>query len=99
MCDEEAYHALNRRVDELEKKIAVIDSAQAAMRAEMKEGFTGLHEQLSNIYAEKAEWGKWLREKLPPALKWIGKWIVVLTVAAIGVNNLPTILSAFGFGK
>ena len=96
MCDESAFHKLVSRVDELEKKMAVMESTQTAMRQEMKDGFTSVKTQLEHIYAERAEWSKWMRENLPNAAKWVGKWIVILTGVAIGVSNLRDIVAVFG---
>ena len=92
MCDESAFHKLVSRVDELEKIMAVMESTQTAMRQEMKDGFTDLKTQIGNIYEERKEWSKWMRENLPKAAKWVGKWIVILTGVAIGVNNIPAII-------
>ena len=96
MCDESAFHKLVSRVDELEKKMAVMESTQTAMRQEMKDGFTDLKTQIGNIYEERKEWSKWMRENLPKAAKWVGKWIVILTGVAIGVSNLRDIVAVFG---
>ena len=96
MCDESAFHKLVSRVDELEKKMAVMESTQTAMRQEMKDGFTSVKTQLEHIYAERAEWSKWMRENLPNAAKWVGKWIIILTGVAIGVSNLRDIVAVFG---
>ena len=96
MCDESAFHKLVSRVDELEKKMAVMESTQTAMRQEMKDGFISVKTQLEHIYAERAEWSKWMRENLPTAAKWVGKWIVILTGIAIGVSNLRDIVAVFG---
>ena len=88
MCDESAFHKLVSRVDELEKKMAVMESTQT--------GFTSVKTQLEHIYAERAEWSKWMRENLPNAAKWVGKWIIILTGVAIGVSNLRDIVAVFG---
>ena len=96
MCDESAFHKLVSRVDELEKKMAVMESTQTAMRQEMKDGFADLKTQIGNIYEERKEWSKWMRENLPKAAKWVGKWIVILTGVAIGVSNLRDIVAVFG---
>ena len=96
MCDESAFHKLVSRVDELEMKMAVMESTQTAMRQEMKDGFTDLKTQIGNIYEERKEWSKWMRENLPKAAKWVGKWIVILTGVAIGVSNLRDIVAVFG---
>ena len=95
MCDESAFHKLVSRVDELEKKMAVMESTQTAMRQEMKDGFTSVKTQLEHIYAERAEWSKWMRENLPAVGKWIGKWTLILIGVAIGVNNIPVIVTSW----
>lgn len=96
MCDESSFHKLTSRVDELEKKMAVMESTQTAMRQEMKDGFASIRAQLEYIYAERTEWSKWMRANLPAVGKWLGKWSIILVAVAIGINNLREIMSAFG---
>ena len=94
MCDKAHFEALEGRVDDLEKQVAVLNSTHNQMREEMKQGFTDLKENLSVIYGERKAWGAWLRTNLPVVGKWIGKWVVIVTFAAIGVNNAPGLIKA-----
>lgn len=86
--------ALDRRVDTLETKVAVINSTQNQMREEMKQGFSDLKVDLGTIYEERRKWSAWLRAALPVVGKWIAKWATIIILAAIGVNNLPGLIKA-----
>lgn len=88
------FEALDKRVDALETQVAVINSTQNQMREEMHEGFTDLKTHLGEIYGERREWSTWLRMNLPVVGKWVAKWIIIITLAAIGVNNLPNLIKA-----
>jgi len=88
---------------ELKEKVTNIDTRLTKVETEMKDcrdenrrGFDDLKAQLGHIYAERAEWSKWMRENLPKAAKWIGKWTVILVGVAIGINNLREIVAVFG---
>lgn len=87
---------LAERVDKLEKQMVEVQAIQKQMRSELQQGFADLKTQIGNIYAERAEWSKWMRENLPKAAKWIGKWTVILVGVAIGINNLREIVAVFG---
>ena len=88
---------LSGRVDKLEKQMIEVQAVQKEMRSELQQGFSDLKTQICQIYEEKKEWSKWLRENLPKAGKWLGKWIVILTAAAIGASNFAQIAATFGF--
>lgn len=88
---------LSGRVDKLEKQMIEVQAVQKEMRSELQQGFADLKTQIGQIYEEKKEWSKWLRENLPKAGKWLGKWIVILTAAAIGASNFSQIAATFGF--
>ena len=94
MCDKAHFEALEGRVDDLEKQVAVLNSTHNQMREEMKQGFTDLKENLSVIYGERKAWSAWLRSNLPVVGKWIAKWVIIVTLAAIGVNNAPGLIQA-----
>lgn len=94
MCDKAHFEALEGRVDDLEKQVAVLNSTHNQMREEMKQGFTDLKENLSVIYGERKAWSAWLRSNLPVVGKWIAKWVIIVTLAAIGVNNAPGLIKA-----
>lgn len=87
---------LAERVDKLEKQMVEVQAIQKQMRSELQQGFADLKTQIGNIYEERKEWSKWMRENLPKAAKWVGKWIVILTGVAIGVSNLRDIVAVFG---
>ena len=87
---------LAERVDKLEKQMVEVQAIQKQMRSELQQGFADLKTQMEHIYAERAEWSKWMRENLPKAAKWIGKWTVILVGVAIGINNLREIVAVFG---
>ena len=96
MCEwKPDFEALEGRVDDLEKKVVEMHTVQSHMRDELQQGFTDLKVQIGHIYQEKVEWAKWLRENLPKAGRWLGKWTVILIGVAIGVNNLPTLIQAW----
>ena len=88
---------LSGRVDKLERQMVEVQAVQKQMRSELQQGFADLKTQIGQIYEEKKEWSKWLRENLPKAGKWLGKWIVILTAAAIGASNFSQIAATFGF--
>ena len=99
MCDKEHYESIDARVDALERQVVEIQAVQGQMRSELQRGFDDLKKQMEHIYAERAEWSKWMRENLPSVGKWLGKWTLILIGVAIGVNNIREIASLFGFGK
>ena len=89
---------LSEQQAELKEKVANIDSRLTKVETEMKDsrdenrrGFDDIKQQLHHIYSERAEWGKWAREHLGRALKWVG-WIVL---AACGINQTSDILKYF----
>lgn len=88
---------LAERVDKLEKQMVEVQAVQKQMRSELQQGFADLKAQMEHIYAERAEWSKWMRENLPKVGKWIGKWSLILIGVAIGINNLRDIAALFGF--
>ena len=99
MCDKEHFTAMDERVDALEKQVVEIQAVQKQMRSELQQGFDDLKRQMEHIYQERAEWSKWMRENLPLAGKWLGKWSLILIGVAIGINNFKEIASVFGLGK
>lgn len=99
MCDHQHYSEMDERVDALEKEMVEIKAVQKQMRSELQQGFDDLKRQMEHIYQERAEWSKWMREKLPLVGKWLGRWVLILIGIAIGVNNLQNIVALFGVGK
>ena len=93
MCDHAKYQELDDRVDDLEKQVAVIHATQGEIREEMKQGFSDLKQQVSVIYEERRAWSAWLRANLPVVGKWIAKWVIIITIAAIGINNAPALIN------
>ena len=87
------FEALDKRVDALETSVAVIKATQSEIREEMHQGFADLKEQVSVIYEERRAWSAWLRTNLPVVGKWIAKWVIIITVAAIGINNAPALIN------
>lgn len=87
---------LTGRVEKLEKQMVEVQTVQKQMRSELQQGFSDMKAQIEHIYEERKEWSKWMRENLPKAAKWVGKWIVILTGVAIGVSNLRDIVAVFG---
>ena len=85
MCDKAHFDALEERVDDLEKDMAVIKSTQDSMRAEMKQGFTDVKLQLQAFWGERKEWGEFARESLRNIGKWIAKWGTIILFASLGV--------------
>lgn len=90
MCDKAHYEGLEDRVDAIDIRLTKMESEVMGMRNEMKEGFYDLKEQLGHIYAEKAEWNKWVRESidLKAVGKWVGRWLLIVTFALIGLNHM-----------
>ena len=86
---------LSARVDKLERQMVEVQAVQKQMRSELQQGIADLKAQMEHIYQERAEWSKWMRENLPKAGRWLGKWTVILIGVAIGVNNLPTLIQAW----
>lgn len=99
MCDHQHYSEMDERVDALEKEMVEIKAVQKQMRSELQQGFDDLKRQMEHIYQERAEWSKWMREKLPLVGKWLARWVLILIGIAIGVNNLQNIVALFGVGK
>ena len=87
---------LAERVDKLEKQMVEVQAVQKQMRSELQQGFADLKTQMEHIYAERAEWSKWMRENLPKVGKWLGKWTVILIGVAIGASNIRDIAAVFG---
>lgn len=94
MCDKAHFEALEGRVDDLEKQVAVLNSTHNQMREEMKQGFSDLKANLSVIYDERKAWSAWLRSNLPVVGKWIAKWATIIILAAIGINNAPALIKS-----
>lgn len=88
------FEELDKRVDALEMSVAVIKATQSEMREEVKQGFADLKTQINEIYEERKAWSAWLRQNLPVVGKWIAKWVIIITIAAIGINNAPALISA-----
>jgi len=87
------FEELDKRVDALEMSVAVIKATQGEIREEMKQGFSDLKMQVSEIYEERKAWSAWLRANLPVVGKWIAKWVIIITIAAIGINNAPALIN------
>lgn len=96
MCDREEFISLEDRVDNLENRMAVVETTVNDMRRENQNGFNDVKQQLQNLYGERKEWSVWLRGALTNVGKWVAKWGGVIIVAAIGFNHLPQILKIFG---
>lgn len=96
MCDKPHYDVLEARVDKMDNRLTAVETTVADMRNECKQGFTDLKVQLSAIYAERAEWGKWARQHLGSAFKWVG----IIVLGACGINQsssiIETIARCFG---
>lgn len=96
MCDHIRYNELETKVNKMDNRLTAVETSVADMRNECKQGFTDLKVQLCAIYAERAEWGKWARQHLGSAFKWIG----IIILAACGINQsssiIETIARCFG---
>lgn len=91
MCDENKYRELDRRVDDVEDRLAKVETSLADMRDECRTGFADLKAELVRIYDERSKWGAWARENIGHALKWIG-WIVL---AACGITQSTSLIKLF----
>lgn len=99
MCDKAHFTEMDARIDALEKEMVELKTVQNQTRSELQQGFDDLKRQMEHIYAERAEWSKWMRENLPSVVKWIGRWTIILVGVAIGINNFREIAAVFGIGK
>jgi len=91
MCDENKYRELDMRVDDVEDRLAKVETSLADMRDECRTGFADLKAELVRIYDERSKWGSWARENIGHALKWIG-WIVL---AACGITQSTSLIKLF----
>ena len=88
MNDDDHYDKLKDRVTRVEERVSVVERDLSLMREEIKQGFVGLAEQLQNLYGERKEWSKWLRENLGRVIRWAA-WIIL---AACGINQTSAIV-------
>lgn len=96
MCDHAHYEDLEGRVDKIDLRLTKVESEVSGMRNEMKQGFFDLKEQLGHIYAERREWSKWVRDNidLKAIGKWIGRWVIIVTFALMGISHMTDIRKA-----
>ena len=84
MCDEEKFHALARKVENIDSRLKVVETT-------ITEGFSGLKAELARLYDERAKWSAWLRDNLGRALKWAG----AIILAACGINQVSSVVKLF----
>ena len=96
MCDKATYTALEERVDGIDQRLTRVETRQNEQTQMMRDGFADVKSQMQNLYAERAEWGKWLRGALTAVGKWLGKWGGVIILAALGLANVKNIAECFG---
>ena len=88
MCDRLHYKDLEARVDGLDNRLTAVETTVTDMRNECRQGFSDVKDQLSAIYGERAEWGKWARANLGLAFKWVG----IIVLGACGINQASNII-------
>lgn len=98
MNDSEKYEALEQRVNGIDDRLIKVETSLSDMRLECQRGFERIENHLNNMNAERMAWSAWVRDNVPAVVKWIGKWAIILTLAAIGVNNIPSIVKLFSSG-
>lgn len=89
-CDEsQAHKELEAKVNSLQERLAKVEAKVEAMRQEFSTGLGDIKNLIRNIYEEKAAWSKWIRESvsLSSIGKWLGRLIIIVTLAAIGLSN------------
>lgn len=96
---QEQQKELKEQVKNIDSRLTKVETEMKDCRDENRRGFDDIKTQLGHIYAERAAWSQWLRDNLPKAAKWIGKWSLILIGVAIGINNLQQIAALFGIGK
>lgn len=84
MCTEEKFHALARKVENIDNRLKVVETS-------ITEGFSGLKAELVRLYDERAKWSAWLRDNLGRALKWLG----LIVLSACGINQISSIVRLF----
>lgn len=84
MCTEEKFHALARKVENIDNRLKLVETT-------ITEGFSGLKAELGRLYDERAKWSAWLRDNLGRALKWIG----IIVLAACGINQVSSVVKLF----
>ena len=95
MCSPAKFEEMDGEIDNLSNRLATAESrltkletTVADMRNECKQGFADVKDQLKTIYAERSEWGKWARENLGSAFKWVG----IIVLGACGINQSSNII-------
>ena len=96
MADKEVFtrspiQRLEDRVDNLDRRVTVVETTLGDLRRENKAGFDALGKQLEAIHDEKAKWGEWARENLGRALKWCG----IIVLAACGITQASSLVKLF----
>lgn len=92
MCDHEHYEGLDNRIDELDKRVTLMETTQNVMREELNVGFKDLKEQFAIILEERRAWSKWARENLPAVGRWLAKWGLIFAGAIFGVQNMGPVI-------
>ena len=90
------FEKLEKRQDEFDQRLIRVETKQNEQTQMMRDGFADMKAQMQNLYAERAEWGKWLRGALTAVGVWLGKWGGVIILAALGLANVRNIAECFG---
>lgn len=75
MCDENHYHALDERVDDIDRRLTAVETGVRDMREETRQGFTDVKNQLTALYSERSEWGRTARELVRKIVLWL-MWFI-----------------------
>lgn len=94
MCDHAHYEVLEARLDDHEKRLVRIETAQDELKGLVREGFADTKAQFHDLYADRIQWNDWARHALTAVGQWLGKWGGIIILAAIGLGNTPRIIDA-----
>lgn len=76
------FEAMDKRVDDIDTRLTRVETSLVDIREENKRGrednqrgFDEIKQQLNNLYAERAEWGKTAREIVRKVVTWL-MWLI-----------------------
>lgn len=95
MDDRAYYDKLEERIDNHECRLNKIETSLDETKQIVREGFADVKTTMSNLYAERAEWGKWARESLTACGKWFAKYGGIIILAALGLANIKNIAAFY----
>lgn len=75
MSDSEHDNELDKRVNDIDKRLTVVETGVRDFREESRQGFSDIKMQLNHLYEERAEWGKVAREIVRKLVMWL-MWLI-----------------------